>query len=298
MSIHRNKPRSAFTLIELLVVMAVIAILVGLLMPAVQNARESANRVACGNNLRQIGVALLHYEFNHKHLPPSRYAGESATWAWLLLPYLEMDNVYQLWNGEDFWKAPTGEMLQPVENYFCPSRRSPTASGSSKPFKLRPGCVLIDSVPGALGDYAASIGTTGVDFPFSDLLDPDAPTIWPNGAFEYINGLPLVAFDGDGLSNTILVGEKHVPHGFFGDYPWDCTIYDGHNPTCSLRAAGPGFPLAWNTRDMGLVFGSSHPGLCQFVFGDGSVHTLSVAIDPVTLGLLANRHDGQVIPEY
>src|SRR5262249_44221797 len=149
----------------------------------------------------------------------------------------------------------------------CPSRRLASGAILSKPFRMRPGCVLIDSTPGALGDYAASIGTTGADFP---LVTPSGDVVPPNGAFEYINGIRLVSLT-DGLSNTLLVGEKHVPNGFFGDYPWDCTIYDGHNPTCSTRAAGPGFPLAWNTRDPGLVFGSSHPGLCQFVFADGHV---------------------------
>jgi prepilin-type processing-associated H-X9-DG protein len=96
----------------------------------------------------------------------------------------------------------------------------------------------------------------------------------------------------------LLVGEKHVPPDSFGDYPWDCSIYDGHNMVCATRAAGPGFPLAGSRYDRGWLFGSYHTGLCQFTFADGSVHALPVSISPVTLGLLAHRSDGQVIPEY
>jgi prepilin-type N-terminal cleavage/methylation domain-containing protein/prepilin-type processing-associated H-X9-DG protein len=290
-----GKRRGAFTLIELLVVIALIAILMGLLMPAVQGVREAANRVRCGNNLHQIGVALLNYADEHQRLSPSRLEGESATWAWLILPYLEHHTLYKLWNLENpVSEAPSEAMLTPIENYFCPSRRSPNNAPSSKPFKQREGCVLFDSVPGALGDYAACIGSTGVDFP---LVTLDNDVILPNGAFEYVNGIKWINFT-DGFSNTLLAGEKHVPDNFFSEYPWDCAIYDGHNPTCSLRAAGPGFPLAWNTRDPGVVFGGPHPGLCQFVFADGSVRSLLVTIDPITLGRLASRNDGQVIDEY
>src|SRR5262245_65572341 len=89
------RQRPAFTLVEMLVVIAVIAILMGLLLPAVQWAREAANRTSCGNNLKQIGLATHLYEFNHKRLPPSALENEAATWAWLILPYLEQDNLYR-----------------------------------------------------------------------------------------------------------------------------------------------------------------------------------------------------------
>jgi prepilin-type processing-associated H-X9-DG protein len=111
----------------------------------------------------------------------------------------------------------------------------------------------------------------------------------PNGAFTAAG----VRFEQitDGLSNTLLVGEKHVPRGAEGAYPWDCGHYDGHNPVCNTRPAGPEFPLAVQPNDTYWKFGSHHPNLCQFVFCDGSVHTLSTAIDPVTLGLLSQRND-------
>src|SRR6516164_5907658 len=90
--------RGGFTLIELLVVAAIIAVLLGLLLPAVQKACESANRVACGNNLKQIGLALHHYHCDYNQLPPSRVSDFHATWAVLLLPYLEEMDLYRQWN--------------------------------------------------------------------------------------------------------------------------------------------------------------------------------------------------------
>jgi prepilin-type processing-associated H-X9-DG protein len=96
----------------------------------------------------------------------------------------------------------------------------------------------------------------------------------------------------------LLVGEKHVPFGFEGASPWDCGIYDGHNPACNTRAAGPDFPIAVSRNDPGWKFGSHHPGQCPFVFGDGSVRFLVNSIDPYVLGLLAQRNDGQAIQDY
>ncbi len=260
--------RFAFTLIELLVVIAIISILIGLLMPAVQSAREAASRTQCINNLKQIGLALQLHHDTHKRFPPSRLPGESQTWAWMILPYLEQQNLYRQWPVDvPISKLAPSIWLTPVPMYFCPSRRSSADAGYSRPFKQRAGCVLFDSVPGALGDYGASIGTTGVDFP---LVSPNGASVPPNGAFEYARGISIARLT-DGTSHIILVGEKNVPLGQDGQWPWDCTIYDGHNPSCTTRAAGPGFPLAVDARDTGWKFGSQHPQIVQFVFGDGHV---------------------------
>lgn len=110
----------------------------------------------------------------------------------------------------------------------------------------------------------------------------------------------------DGLSNTLLIGEKHIPlkamgtplPGPDGITPLDCSLFDGHNPSCNTRAGGPLFPIAYSEEDFGWKFGSRHPGLCQFVYCDGSVRAVFNSINPVVLGFLAQRNDGQTIPEY
>jgi prepilin-type N-terminal cleavage/methylation domain-containing protein len=294
--------RPAFTLIELLVVIAVIAILVGLLLPAVQAAREAGNRASCGNNLHQIGIAMHLYHDVYLTLPPTRPPSEGQSWAWLILPQLEQQNMFNQW--QTGWPYPgiapgcainpaivaqAQQVLSiPIPNYFCPSRRPPSAVPVDTVFPQRSGCLLSQGVPGAVGDYGASIGTTGVDYP---MPQP------PDGAFQAVTGLRFADIT-DGTSNTLMVGEKHVPPSTFGLYPWDCNIYDGHNPPCNTRAAGPSFPLAVMRNDLGWKFGSCHPGVCQFVLCDGSLCILSVTIDPVTLGLLAQRNDSQAIPGY
>jgi prepilin-type N-terminal cleavage/methylation domain-containing protein len=287
-------PHPGFTLVELLVVMAVISVLIGLLMPAVQRSREAAFRIKCANNLKQIGLAVHLHHDQHQSLPPSRLPGETLSWAWLILPNLEQQNLYNLWDpGQSLYKMNPLALNVPIPTYFCPTRRSPSGP-ETKPFTQPVGCMQPGGVQGAAGDYAACIGTTGADFA---LLLPDGTTLPPNGVFVANQGLRFADIS-DGLSNTLLVGEKHVPPQSFGTYPWDCTIYDGHNPACNTRAGGPGFPLAISTDDPGWKFGSYHIGICHFVFCDGSVHALLNSIDPVTLGLLANRHDGQVVTDY
>jgi len=159
--------RSAFTLIELLVVIAIIAILVGFLLPAVQWVREAANRTQCANNLKQIGLAMLHYANDKGALPPSRMQNGSATWAVLIFPYLEQEQLYRQWN----FNFPYDQQLaiarqKPLPIYFCPTRRysdSPPTLSIAGDETILPDGTLGPNYPGALGDYAANGGTSGAD---------------------------------------------------------------------------------------------------------------------------------------
>jgi prepilin-type N-terminal cleavage/methylation domain-containing protein len=159
----RGRRRGGFSLIELLVVIAIISMLIGLLLPAVQRAREAANRLSCANNLHQIGLAMHLYHNNHESLPPVVHHDQGATWAVLILPYLEQETLFKEWDlNRTYYQQSDLARLSAVSNYFCPSRRSPTtppaASISGDSPSDGPGGV--PNVPGALGDYAACTGTT------------------------------------------------------------------------------------------------------------------------------------------
>lgn len=282
---------SAFTLIELLVVIAIIAILIGLLLPAIQKVREAGSRTHCANNLKQIGLAVQMYHDDHKFLPYSRL-DTAETWAVLVLPYIEQGAFYSLWNFNLNYYSQSPTFLQrPVPTYFCPTRRT-VDSGVRLSIT---GDVLQGTtnanVPGALADYVACTGDPSgvIDYLPSMVTAPDQPA---NGAFIYKGGnLPLTEIR-DGTSNTLFIGEKHVPNMNFGNSP-DSSIYNGDNGS-SHKQAGVGAPLAKGPAGSGQ-FGSYHPGICQFVMGDASVRALTVSIDLTVLGNLANRHDGATI---
>ncbi len=353
---NRRWARLGFTLIELLVVIAIIAMLIGLLLPAVQRVREAANRNVCANNLHEIALAVSNYEIAIGTLPPSRllysYVNEGpelispndeepdddetflGTWAVFILPYLDQQDLYNLWDFNPthnpqpttdvgtpyatvFAQQNQKAVRTPVKTYFCPTRRTPhtlptLSSNSSSGNDPDDGNYISpDGQPGALGDYAANIGTTGDDI-YSFVYSP----YLPDGPFRLgwnFQGVPLIqVINGNGASNTILVGEKHVYIEGFGQLQYyDSSIYNGENYWSSVRSGGKlrtetqemGYPISKsiynNTAGTDWAFGSYHSGVCQFAFVDGSVHAISNNINPYTLGLLCSIHNnGTAIPPY
>jgi type II secretory pathway pseudopilin PulG len=148
-------------LVELLVVIAVMALLMGLLVPAVQKVRESAARISCGNNLHQISIAMQHYHHDKEHLPPRCVLDSGATWAVLIFPYMEQDNLFLRWDlSRSYYNQSEVARQSVLRNYFCPSRRSAETAGNSLSGDQQwlGGNNYGPNVPGALGDYAACLG--------------------------------------------------------------------------------------------------------------------------------------------
>ena len=293
----RKTRARAFTLIELLVVIAIIAVLIGLLLPAVQKVREAAARMSCSNNLKQLGLAMHNYHDSNSKFPYLRSGGgqNRHTWALLLLPYLEQDNIIAVYklditgvNKTDGFNNHTstdpqivGARQSQVKVFFCPSRRgppslSPVTTGST--------------VTGRPSDFAACTGDTNV-----------VPT---TGAFQMVNSNHMAAaltFSHllDGTSSTLLFGEKHIQMGMLNDPIQDGMIYSGSEQQTYHRRAGTSWPLALSPFvAANTQFGSWHAGgVCQFVFGDGSVRGLKNSTPGSVLALLAHRNDGQANPD-
>ena len=314
-TVMRTRPRFAFTLVELLVVIAIIGILIALLLPAVQAAREAARRMQCANHLKQIGLAIHGFHSMRNALPPAgtRGAGEVTMFVHLL-PFMEQEVAYELWDPQQeyaFYKAPAEARETQVPSYGCPTRRSPMLSDPDTSNHL-PG----QGGPGALGDYAACSGNRYPSWDtdahgallYSNTLAP-TPSHYRGGDGLFALHCPT-SFKSisDGTSNTFFVGEKHVRPEDYGKVDvttQDNSIYNDNWMGTACRIAGRGphgdFPLAeGEMHDLGPLrrwqFGSDHPGVCNFTMGDGSVRGVSVTIDLEVLRMLAMRDDGETIP--
>jgi prepilin-type N-terminal cleavage/methylation domain-containing protein len=322
-----------FTLIELVVVMVIIGLLAGLLLPAIQNARESARRIQCQNNLRQVGFGTLQFHDTFGYFPPGRLsprpgdpnhlacAGEEVTWPAYVFPFLEQTNLAAQWRLFDKWFAHDSQLLETALPVFvCPSRRSLSQATSIRPVsmasgggRLPCGCPIPGSssasrdIQAAVSDYAGnhgdlSPGANGLETDF--YYGGNGTGILITSRARCDNQRPLDWVDRlrfanvlDGASQTFLIGERHVPSKELHRFPFDGPMYDGGHLPSSMRLTGPGLPIAQGPKDdeaSFYAFGSWHRGSSQFVLLDGSVRPVAVSIDTISLGQLANRANSVV----
>ncbi len=275
-----NTKRSGFTLVELLVVIAIIGILIGMLLPAVQQVREAARRVTCANNLKQIGIGVHNYESAHKNFPdgglnwfadrskqgsiPKNAPNQDWGWLYQVLPFLEENNLYS--HDDDAIVQKTA-----VPTYFCPSRRPPTVLGGIR----------------AMNDFAGNAGLGNNSRGWSD---GEVGGVIVRRTYQLVDFSTIT----DGTSNTILGGEKavHPDHyntfscadneGFTSGWDWDIVRWGTQLP-CKDNEA-----ISCEVR-----FGSAHTSGVNFVFCDGSTHFVNLSVDVVPFQNASQCNDGE-----
>lgn len=291
-------PRRGFTLIELLVVIAIIAVLVSLLLPAVQQAREAARRTGCKSNLKQFGIALHNYHDTHRVFPPGylykpdpQGNGMGFGWGAMVQPFLEQTPLHKrfdwnvpIWNPAD---QAAREIQLPV--FLCPS--DPVSEGAFVEMGLTPERY-------AMGCYVACFGPP----------DLDADQEQRDGMFSR-NSRTTAGDVTDGLSNTLAVGERQNGpfrqagvHGMHFSYEttWMAAVREWDDPTDDhghmvlfQTAHPPNSPLS-DDRDVS----APHVGISQFLSADGSARAVSENIDFAIYSALGTRAGGEVVGEY
>jgi len=287
-TIGTEKSRPAFTLVELLVVIAIIGILIALLLPAVQQAREAARRMQCQNNLKQMGLALHNYHDIFGGLPAAYYRDPdyyNRGWGWqsMILPQIEQNTLYDAMevSTEKIPRDPDQYTQTVLTAYRCPSDTGPDLN----PERNDQGMSNYIAVQGAdsVGGYRSSSDDLG-DY----------------GGFMFQVSFIKFRDATDGLSHSLMVGERcfvdKAP-----EKPWVGGQWVG--VTYSAGYAGV-MRCVWDNDDYRVngeatwAFASNHPGGAQFLLGDGAVDFLPETIDGTTLIRLGQRNDGEVIGQF
>jgi prepilin-type N-terminal cleavage/methylation domain-containing protein len=316
--------RPAFTLIELLVVIAIIAILIGLLLPAVQKVREAAARTTCANNLKQIALAAHNYQGTNSYLPPGflgpnprSSAGSAATGQEqalgtlpFLLPYVEQDNVWKYmttpgptppsvvpgltnpavgsppwWSYNESWAAAQTK----IKGFLCPSDATADQATLAVAY-LWPTAGNACCYGAAFND-AASVGALGK----TNYLGAAGYTNSPSDQFAgYFTDRSQNKIEGatDGSSNTILFGEVTAnPAQSWGGNPKLAWTWMSSPPI----ATGWGGVINVSGTDFYYGFSSPHPGVVMFALGDGGVRTLKKPTVWPSIVYAAGMNDGRVV---
>jgi len=318
---RRQRPRSGLTLIELLVVLAIIGILVALLLPAIQYAREAARRSECANNVKQCGTATLLHVTYHRHFPTGGWSKDwvgmpagghgkmqPGGWIYNILPYIEQESLYRLGDGTAFDQpdtaANTRRLQTPLPVIHCPTRRPAVLYPNRRTPHY---CDPVDMV--ARNDYAINGGHRWIRFgpgpaSFADVKGFAWPSTQQMSGISFQRSQVTMAAISDGASNTYMLAEKHLRMDQYetGDNKGDNeSMYSGDDRDVIRYTGGEQqrdfrpLPDTYISSRPGLVFGSAHVEGFQAAFCDGSVRMMGYSIDQKMHSRLGNRADGEAV---